>query len=213
MDFSNHNKVSARSLSKPQESVGSKVFIGNFSLPGRALLAPMAGVSDYPFRKVCLAMGAAMATAEMSASNPILRNSLKSQLRLPHREDREPRAVQIVGSDPEQLAAAARYQVSAGAQIVDINMGCPAKKVCNKLAGSALLGDEKLVEDILQAVVKSVEVPVTLKIRTGSTPEQKNAVTIAKIAEQAGIQALQSMAELAPVNFEAQLSMTPSRKL
>lgn len=190
MDFSNHNKVSARSLSKPQESVGSKVFIGNFSLPGRALLAPMAGVSDYPFRKVCLAMGAAMATAEMSASNPILRNSLKSQLRLPHREDREPRAVQIVGSDPEQLAAAARYQVSAGAQIVDINMGCPAKKVCNKLAGSALLGDEKLVEDILQAVVKSVEVPVTLKIRTGSTPEQKNAVTIAKIAEQAGIQAL-----------------------
>ena len=164
--------------------------IGRFVLPGRALLAPMAGITDYPFRKLCLAHGAAMATAEMSASNPALRNTLKSQLRKPHNLDSEPRAVQIVGSEPSQMAEAAQYQVSCGAQIIDINMGCPAKKVCNKLAGSALLADEKKVSEILQAVVKSVAVPVTLKIRTGTSPDQKNAVSIARIAEQSGIQAL-----------------------
>jgi len=164
--------------------------IGPYTLPGFAVLAPMAGISDYPFRKVCLNHGAALVTSEMTASNPRVRNSLKSQLRLPQALDKEPRIVQIVGSEPQMLAEAAQYQVEAGAQIIDINMGCPAKKVCKKLAGSALLADEKLVETILTTVVKSVEVPVTLKIRTGTHPEQKNAKHIAKIAEQSGIQSL-----------------------
>ena len=164
--------------------------IANFQLSGRAILAPMAGVTDYPFRKLCRKMGAALTTAEMSASNPRLRNTLKSRLRLANHLDSEPRSVQIVGSDPNQLSEAAQYQVEAGAQIVDINMGCPAKKVCNKAAGSALLADELLVEKILSAVVKSVDVPVTLKIRTGTDPQNKNAVRIATIAEQSGIQAL-----------------------
>lgn len=164
--------------------------IGPYQLNGKAVLAPMAGVTDYPFRQMCRQAGAAMVTAEMTASNPALRNTLKSRLRTANRNDTEPRAVQIVGTEPEQMADAAEYQVQAGAQIVDINMGCPAKKVCKKLAGSALLKDEKLVARILQAVVARVDVPVTLKIRTGWDHNSKNAVQIARIAEQCGIQSL-----------------------
>lgn len=164
--------------------------IGPYQIQGRAVLAPMAGVTDFPFRQICKQMGAAMVTAEMSASNPVLRNSLKSRLRLPQADDSEPRTVQIVGANPQQMADAAAYQVTAGAQIVDLNMGCPAKKVCRTLAGSALLKDPLLVSEILHAVVGRVSVPVTLKIRTGWDTEHKNAVAIAKIAEDAGIQSL-----------------------
>lgn len=164
--------------------------IGPYYLEGRAVLAPMAGVTDFPFRQICRRSGAAMVTAEMSASNPELRNTRKSLLRLTNPEDSEPRTVQIVGTEPLQMADAARYQVEAGAQIVDINMGCPAKKVCKKLAGSALLKDEQLVQEILHAVVNSVNVPVTLKIRTGWDLASRNAVQIAKIAQDCGIQSL-----------------------
>lgn len=164
--------------------------IGPYQLNGRAVLAPMAGITDFPFRQMCHQMGAAMVTAEMSASNPALRNTRKSLLRLTNPDDAEPRAVQIVGTEAAQMAEAARYQVSHGAQIVDINMGCPAKKVCKKLAGSALLKDEKLVNEILNAVVGSVDVPVTLKIRTGWDTDSKNAVQIARIAQDCGIQSL-----------------------
>ncbi len=164
--------------------------IGPYQLNGRAVLAPMAGITDFPFRQMCRQTGAAMVTAEMSASNPALRNTRKSLLRLTNPDDAEPRAVQIVGTEAAQMAEAARYQVSHGAQIVDINMGCPAKKVCKKLAGSALLKDEKLVSEILNAVVGSVDVPVTLKIRTGWDTDSKNAVQIARIAQDCGIQSL-----------------------
>ena len=164
--------------------------IGPYQLAGRAVLAPMAGVTDFPFRQVCRRLGASMVTAEMSASNPALRNTRKSQLRLTNPDDAEPRTIQIVGTEPLQMAAAAQYQVEFGAQIVDINMGCPAKKVCKKLAGSALMKDTGLVREILTAVVNSVNVPVTLKIRTGWDPASRNAVEIAKMAEDLGIQSL-----------------------
>lgn len=164
--------------------------IGPYKIKGLAVLAPMAGVSDFPFRKVCLQHGAAMATGEMTASKPELRLTTKSLLRLANADDPEPRVVQIVGTEPEQLADAAEYQVRHGAQIVDINMGCPAKKVCNRLAGSALLADASLVEKILVAVVNRVPVPVTLKIRTGTDPNNRNGLEIAKLAEQCGIQSL-----------------------
>lgn len=179
-----------KSVSEQSATPPTSWSIGPYQLQGKAVLAPMAGVSDFPFRKICLEHGAAMATAEMSASKAALRDTLKSQLRLTQAQDREPRTVQIVGTNPIELADAAQYQVEQGAQIVDINMGCPAKKVCNKAAGSALLGDEALVENILTAVVERVDVPVTLKIRTGINPEQVNATRIARIAEQCGIQAL-----------------------
>jgi tRNA-dihydrouridine synthase B len=164
--------------------------IGPYQINGRAVLAPMAGVTDFPFRKACLANGASLVTSEMCASNPALQRSLKSRTRTADPEDAEPRIVQIVGSDPMQMAYAAAYQVDRGAQIIDINMGCPAKKVCKKLAGSALLKDEKLVADILTAVVNQVDVPVTLKIRTGWNTVNRNAVQIAQMAESIGIQSL-----------------------
>jgi len=164
--------------------------IGPYTLPGKAVLAPMAGVTDFPFRSVCLKLGAAMATGEMTSSNPELRGTLKSILRRAEPEDLEPRSVQIVGTEAQQMAQAAAYQVAAGAQIIDINMGCPAKKVCRKLAGSALLKDEVLVADILQAVVSAVNVPVTLKIRTGWDKTSNNALRIAHLAQDSGIQAL-----------------------
>ena len=166
------------------------ITIGPYTLRGRAVLAPMAGVSDVPFRQICRRLGAAMVTAEMSSSDPSLRRSEKSQRRLSHPDDPEPRTVQIVGTEPQQMADAAAYQVQAGAQIIDINMGCPAKKVCKKLAGSALLRNEQRVREILQAVVQRVDVPVTLKIRTGWDPSQRNAVAIAQLAESLGIQSL-----------------------
>ncbi|MEW6764428.1 MAG: tRNA dihydrouridine synthase DusB [Pseudomonadota bacterium] len=164
--------------------------IGPFQLDAPLALAPMAGVTDRPFRQLCKEFGAGLVVGEMSASNPRLRDTRKSVLRRPHEAEPEPRTIQIVGNDPAEMADAARHGVEQGAQIVDINMGCPAKKVCQKAAGSALLGDELLIGRILDAVVDAVEVPVTLKIRTGLEPDRRNAVTIARIAQAAGIRAL-----------------------
>ena len=154
------------------------------------MLAPMAGVTDLPFRNLCREFGAGLAVSEMVSCDASLRHTRKSRLRIQHEGERSPKSIQIVGTDPKQLAEAAQYNVDQGAEIIDINMGCPAKKVCKKLAGSALMKDEKLVEEILQTVVKAVSVPVTLKIRTGWSPEQRNAAQIARIAEDCGIQAL-----------------------
>jgi tRNA-dihydrouridine synthase B len=150
----------------------------------------MAGVTDRPFRQLCRRLGAGLVVSEMVTSDVRLWNSRKSSLRLLHAGDPEPRSVQIAGGDPQMMADAARKNVELGAQIIDINMGCPAKKVCNKAAGSALLRDEPLVREILDAVVGAVDVPVTLKIRTGWDRENKNGITVAKIAEDAGITAL-----------------------
>lgn len=164
--------------------------IGPYSLSGIALLAPMAGVTDRPFRILCRQLGAALAASEMVAANPALQNTRRSRLKRDHEGEPSPRVVQIAGADPLQLAAAAQFNVAEGAEIIDINMGCPAKKVCKKMAGSALLADEALVERILGAVVAAVDVPVTLKIRTGPSADRRNAVKIARLAEQAGINAL-----------------------
>jgi tRNA-dihydrouridine synthase B len=168
----------------------SAVRIGPYTLPNSLILAPMAGVTDQPFRQLCKRLGAGLVVSEMVSSDMSLWNTRKSRLRMLHAGDPEPRSVQIAGGDAQMLAAAARANVEMGAQIIDINMGCPAKKVCNKAAGSALLKDEQLVQEILQAVVGAVDVPVTLKIRTGWDREHKNGITVAKIAEQAGISAL-----------------------
>jgi len=168
----------------------SALRIGPYTLPNSLILAPMAGVTDQPFRQLCKRMGAGLVVSEMVTSDVRLWNTRKSSLRMIHDGDPEPRSVQIAGGDPEMLAEAARRNVEIGAQIIDINMGCPAKKVCNKAAGSALLKDEILVREILQAVVAAVDVPVTLKIRTGWDRANKNGVTVAKIAEDAGIVAL-----------------------
>jgi tRNA-dihydrouridine synthase B len=166
------------------------VQIGPYQLRNNLIVAPMAGVTDRPFRQLCKKMGAGMAVSEMVASNSLLWGSQKTRRRANHDGEVEPISVQIAGADPRMLAEAARYNVDQGAQIIDINMGCPAKKVCNVLAGSALLRDEPLVGRILDAVVAAVKVPVTLKIRTGWDPSHKNALGVAKIAEGAGIQAL-----------------------
>jgi len=164
--------------------------IGPYRLKNNLLLAPMAGVTDRPFRQLCRRLGAGLAVSEMVSSNSLLWGSEKTRRRADHAGEPEPRAVQIAGADPAMMAEAARHNVDNGAQIIDINMGCPAKKVCNVMAGSALLKDEALVVRILEAVVAAVDVPVTLKIRTGWDTEQRNGETIARIAEQAGIQAL-----------------------
>ena len=164
--------------------------IGPYTLKSPVILAPMAGVTDQPFRLLCMRLGAGMVVAEMLTCDTSLWQSRKSSLRLIHQDEPEPRSVQIAGNDPDQMAEAARLCVERGAQIVDINMGCPAKKVCKKAAGSALLKDEVLVRSILKAVVAAVDVPVTLKIRTGWSPDQRNGLTIARIAEDTGIQAL-----------------------
>jgi len=164
--------------------------IGPHALPNNLAVAPMAGVTDRPFRQLCKRLGAGYAVSEMVASNPALRATAKSLRRIDHAGEVAPIAVQIAGADPAMLADAARYNVDRGAQIIDVNMGCPAKKVCNVAAGSALLSDEPRVAAILAAVVAAVEVPVTLKIRTGPSPERRNAVRIARIAEDAGIAAL-----------------------
>lgn len=164
--------------------------IGHHTLNSRVVLAPMAGVTDLPFRKLCRQYGAALTATEMLTSNTSLWNSEKNRLRRQHRHEEEPRVVQIAGSDPDLMAAAARLNVEEGAQIIDINMGCPAKKVLKKAAGSALLRDEALVGKILRTVVGAVQVPVTLKIRTGWEPEHRNGVSIARLAEDCGVQAL-----------------------
>jgi tRNA-dihydrouridine synthase B len=164
--------------------------IGPHALKNNLIVAPMAGVTDRPFRQLCKAMGAGMAVSEMIAANPQLWDTAKSQRRSDHQGEVEPISVQIAGADPQMMAAAARHNVQRGAQIIDINMGCPAKKVCNVAAGSALLRDEQLVGKILDSVVAAVEVPVTLKIRTGWDAHNRNAVRVAKIAESCGVQAL-----------------------
>jgi tRNA-dihydrouridine synthase B len=150
----------------------------------------MAGITDLPFRRLCQRFGAAMTTSEMTTADVSLWHTAKSSRRLDLDPDSEPRVVQIAGSEPGQLALAAKLCVQRGAQIIDINMGCPAKKVCNRLAGSSLLQDESLVRSILETVVAAVDVPVTLKFRTGPDPQHRNGVTIARIAEQSGVQAL-----------------------
>jgi tRNA-dihydrouridine synthase B len=164
--------------------------IGPYKLNNNLVLAPMAGVTDLPFRQLCKRLGAGMAVSEMVSSNSLLWGSEKTQRRANHAGEIEPRAVQIAGADPAMMAQAARYNADKGAQIIDINMGCPAKKVCNVMAGSALLQDEALVSRILEAVVRAVDVPVTLKIRTGWDREHRNGIAVARIAEQTGIQAL-----------------------
>lgn len=164
--------------------------IGPYTLDNPLILAPMAGITDRPFRTLCRELGASLTVSEMVTSNKHLWHSRKTQLRLDHKGESSPRSVQIAGSDPAQMAEAALFNVNNGAQIIDINMGCPAKKVCNVMAGSALMKNESLVADILQSVVAAVDVPVTLKIRTGWDLENRNAINIAKIAESEGIQAL-----------------------
>ena len=164
--------------------------IGPYELASPFLLAPMAGITDAPFRHICRQFGAALTPSEMTTADVSLWESPKSSHRLDIDGDAEPRVVQIAGSEPEMMARAAEACVERGAQIIDINMGCPAKKVCRRLAGSALLQDEPLVERILTAVVNAVDVPVTLKTRTGWDPEHKNGVRVAQLAEAAGIRAL-----------------------
>jgi len=164
--------------------------IGDLSIKNNLFLAPMAGVTDRPFRMLCKKLGAGVAVSEMVTSNSLLYGSEKTIQRANHEGEVDPISVQIAGADPKMMGDAARYNQDRGAQIIDINMGCPAKKICNVMAGSALLKHEKLVEEILNSVVSSVTIPVTLKIRTGWDRENKNAIKIAKIAENSGIKAL-----------------------
>jgi len=164
--------------------------IGPHILKNNLIVAPMAGVTDRPFRQLCKSMGAGMAVSEMVSSNSLLWGSEKTRRRADHAGEVDPISVQIAGANPAMMAEAARYNVAQGAQIIDINMGCPAKKICNVMAGSALLQDELLVGRILDAVVSAVDVPVTLKIRTGWDTQHRNALAVARIAENAGVQAL-----------------------
>ena len=164
--------------------------IGPYTLNSSVLLAPMAGTSDKPFRMLCKSLGAGLTTSEMVVIQEHLLNTNKSKYRLDFEGEVQPISIQIAGSDAQELAQSAIKAVTYGADIIDINMGCPAKKVCNKAAGSALMQDEQLVQDILEAVVDSVDIPVTLKMRTGWSANNKNAPTIAQIAQQAGIKML-----------------------
>ncbi len=166
------------------------MFVGNHKISSKTIAAPMAGVTDRAFRSLCRKLGAGAAVSEMITSDTKLWNSKKSASRLDHTGERDPIIVQIAGADPSQLAEAARANYDLGADIIDINMGCPAKKVCKVASGSALMRDEKLVAKILEAVVNSVNIPVTLKTRTGWDNESKNIVSIAKVAESSGIACL-----------------------
>ncbi|MBI5040013.1 MAG: tRNA dihydrouridine synthase DusB [Gammaproteobacteria bacterium] len=166
------------------------MLIGPYELRNNLVLAPMAGVTDRPFRQLCKQLGAGLAVSEMVSSNSLLWGSAKTLRRANHQGEVEPKSVQIAGAEPAMMAEAARHNVANGAQIIDINMGCPAKKICNVMAGSALLQDEDLVKRILDTVVNAVDVPVTLKIRTGWDKSHRNGIRIAELAEQAGIQAL-----------------------
>ncbi|MGE5623018.1 MAG: tRNA dihydrouridine synthase DusB [Bacillota bacterium] len=161
--------------------------IGPYSLRNNVFVAPMAGVTDRPFRQLCKQLGAGYAVSEMAASDPRLWASEKTARRINHDGEMEPKAVQIAGADPQILATCAQFNVERGAQIIDINLGCPVKKVCNSWCGSALLQNEKLVGEILDAVVRAVDVPVTLKFRTGWNRQNRNALTIARMAEDSGI--------------------------
>ncbi len=164
--------------------------IGPYILKNNLILAPMAGITDLPFRELCKQFGAGMAVSEMISSNSLLWGSAKTIRRANHEGETEPRCVQMVGSDPQLLAKAAQHNVEHGAQIIDLNMGCPAKKICNVMAGSALLKNESLVGKILETVVNAVDIPITLKIRTGWDKSHRNGVKIAQIAENSGVQAL-----------------------
>lgn len=166
------------------------MLIGPYAIDPPLILAPMAGVTDKPFRQLCRSLGAGLAVSEMTTSEPRLWTTRKSRQRMDHADEQGPVSVQLAGTDPQVLAHAARHNVAEGAQIIDLNMGCPAKKVCSVAAGSALLRDEALVARILSAVVAAVAVPVTLKIRTGYTRSDRNAVRIARLAEAAGIAAI-----------------------
>jgi len=166
------------------------VKIGPYTLASKTMLAPMAGITDQPFRELCYRMGAGLAVSEMLSANPKVWDTAKSKLRMVHSDNAGIRSVQIAGSDPDELAYAAAMNADNGAQIIDINMGCPAKKVNKKLAGSALLKEPTLVEQIVKSVVEAVNVPVTLKIRTGWCENSRNGIEIAKIAEHNGIQSL-----------------------
>ena len=160
--------------------------IGPHQLRNRVIVAPMAGVTDRPFRQLCKRLGAGYAVSEMAASNPALWKSVKTSRRIDHSGEIEPRSVQIAGADPLMMAEAARYNVDRGAQIIDINMGCPAKKVCNLQAGSALMANEELALAIIDSVANAVSVPVTVKMRTGPDRQRRNAVRLAQLAEAAG---------------------------
>lgn len=188
-------------------------FLG-FSLRNNLFVAPMAGVTDLPFRRLCRRMGAALAVSEMVTSNALLYGSAKTRRRVDHRGEAAPVAVQIAGADPRLMAMAARYNADRGAQIIDVNMGCPAKKVCNVMAGSALLRDETLVARILEAVVAAVpETPVTLKIRTGWDKTQRNAKSILHIAEQAGVRALAMHGRTRACGFRGQAEYETIREV
>jgi len=179
-----------RNIRRLRANEPQQMKIGPYLLDNQLFLAPMAGVTDRPFRQLCRELGVGMAVSEMLSSNPRVWSSEKSQQRMDHAGETGIRSVQIAGADPELMAAAAQHNVKNGAQIIDINMGCPAKKVNKKFAGSALMQHPEQVKRILDAVVNAVDIPVTLKIRTGWDPENRNGIQIAEIAEQAGIQAL-----------------------
>jgi tRNA-dihydrouridine synthase B len=168
----------------------NRMKIGVHQLPGKVIAAPMAGVSDLPYRKLCRRFGASLAVSEMVHADPALRHGAKSRFRADHRGEPAPVVAQLLGTEPDMLADAARYNLERGADIIDVNMGCPAKKVLSRRAGSALLADEALVGRILEAVVAAVDAPVTVKIRTGTEPSNRNGVRIARIAEQAGVAAI-----------------------
>ncbi|MBS0287151.1 MAG: tRNA dihydrouridine synthase DusB [Proteobacteria bacterium] len=174
----------------PVKNKPSNLKIGPYQIEAPVILAPMAGVTDRPFRQLCKNLGAGLAVSEMVGANSLLHGSEKTKRRANHEGETRPVSVQIVGADPKMLAQAASYNEAQGAEIIDINMGCPAKKVCNTLSGSALLKDEPLVSKILNEVVKAVNIPVTLKIRTGWDTHHRNGVAIAKMAQDCGIQAL-----------------------
>ena len=187
--------------------------IGSYSLTNNLILAPMAGITDRPFRELCKQFGAGLAVSEMVASNPALRHHKRTLLKADQTGETGLRSVQILGTDPQQMAEAAQFNAQRGAQIIDINMGCPAKKVCSVAAGSALLRNEILVKKILDAVVNAVDIPVTLKIRTGWDLENRNAVEIAKIAEQSGITALTLHGRTRACKFNGQAEYETIKKV
>ena len=187
--------------------------IGSRTLRNNLFVAPMAGVTDRPFRQLCKTFGAGLAVSEMVASNSLLWGSEKTRRRANHDGEVEPISVQIAGADPAMMADAARFNVEQGAQIIDVNMGCPAKKVCNTMAGSALLKDEPLVGQILESVVKAVDVPVTLKFRTGWDTANKNALKVARIAEESGVQLLSLHGRTRACGFSGQAEYDTIRDL
>jgi tRNA-dihydrouridine synthase B len=187
--------------------------IGPYQLANNLVLAPMAGVTDRPFRQLCRRLGAGLTISEMVSANSALRTTGKTLRRLDHAGEEAPVSVQIVGADPRVMADGARANVDRGAQIIDINMGCPAKKVCRAMAGSALLRNEDLVARILDRVVAAVDVPVTLKIRTGWDLENRNAIAVARLAEQAGIQALAIHGRTRACRFEGHAEFDTIRRV